>query len=83
MHAAHNPVDFNDFTVGVVTSSRRLDNEHARFSIKGAKGRVPLDVCKRVDSGQTRYAGLGELVEGMGYIGSSDPTEDEMALVSR
>ena len=28
------------------------------------------------------YAGLGELIEGMGYIGSSDPTEYEMALVS-
>ncbi|EDR03486.1 uncharacterized protein LACBIDRAFT_331512 [Laccaria bicolor S238N-H82] len=27
------------------------------------------------------YAGLGELVEGMGYISSSDPTEDEMALL--
>ena len=57
MHAAHNPVDFNDFTVDMVTSSRRLDNEHARFSIKGAKGRVPLDVCKRVDSGQTIHFG--------------------------
>ena len=29
------------------------------------------------------YAGLEELIEGMAYIGSSDPTEDEMALVSR
>ena len=29
-----------------------------------------------------KQPGFGELVEGMGYIGSSDPMEYEMALVS-
>ena len=57
MHAAHNPVDFNDFTMDMVTLSRWLDNEHAHFSIKGAKWCVPLNVCKRVDSGQTIHFG--------------------------